>query len=139
MHTIFGIPWVYSANSAPFNAPSNHKPLLPAIMALSQLRRGHNKKEKEAARKRGPSLLSKGCGLGRKARVVSGAFYYEPTHHVFKMQCHLPRGETLPDLNGLVRTYFHFWLCVSNTCDIVPKGARNMHNGEQRNLAADAG
>ncbi|KAL7783442.1 hypothetical protein V8C37DRAFT_397171 [Trichoderma ceciliae] len=70
-------------------------------MAPSQSRKEHTKKEKEAARKRGPSLLGKGCGLGRKARVVSGAFYYEPTHHVYKVRCHLPKGKTLPDLTRL--------------------------------------
>ncbi|KAK5988057.1 hypothetical protein PT974_12193 [Cladobotryum mycophilum] len=70
-------------------------------MAPRRSRRTHSKKEKEAARKRGPSLLSKGCGLGRKARVISGAFYFDPTHHVYKVDCHIPEGETLPDLTRL--------------------------------------
>lgn len=101
VHTAFGI--LCRHIHAEFCSCPQQSYAITAIMPLSQ-RRGHNKKEKEAARKRGPSLLNKGCGLGRKARVVSGAFYYEPTHHVFKMQCYLPKGETLPDLNTLVCT-----------------------------------
>jgi hypothetical protein len=71
-------------------------------MALK--RRGkHTKKQKETARKRGPSYLRKGVELGQKANIIAGGFYEEPTHHRWCLSCHIPEGCELPDLQAIVR------------------------------------
>ena len=68
-------------------------------------RRDHTKKQKETARKRGPSYLRKGVELGQKANIIAGGFYEEPTHHRWCLSCHIPEGRDLPDLQAIVRRY----------------------------------
>ncbi|KID83320.1 hypothetical protein MGU_09411 [Metarhizium guizhouense ARSEF 977] len=61
----------------------------------------HTKKQKETARKRGPSYLRKGVELGQKANIIAGGFYEEPTHHGWCLSCHIPEGRDLPDLQAI--------------------------------------
>lgn len=72
----------------------------------------HTKKQKETARKRGPSYLRKGVELGQKANIIAGGFYEEPTHHGWCLSCHIPEGRDLPDLQAIVRKYGYSSLYV---------------------------
>ncbi len=67
-----------------------------------RIRGKHSKKQKEAARKRGPSYLRKGFQLGQKANIIAGGFYEEPTHRRWCIACHVPKGRELPDLQAIV-------------------------------------
>ncbi|KZZ86852.1 hypothetical protein BBO_09592 [Beauveria brongniartii RCEF 3172] len=74
-------------------------------MAPKAVLTGHNKKQKEAARKRGPSLKNKTRKLGLKANIRTAVFYEDPTHGIWHMASHCPTGKTLPDLNALLAEY----------------------------------
>ncbi|KAK2595184.1 hypothetical protein QQS21_007089 [Conoideocrella luteorostrata] len=65
----------------------------------------HSKKQKETARKRGPSYLRKGFQLGQKANIIAGGFYEEPTHRRWCISCHIPEGRELPDLQAIFRDH----------------------------------
>lgn len=69
------------------------------------LRHEHNTKEKAKARKSGPSLCSKTKDLGHLANVFALTVYWDPTHLCYRTEVHLPEGETLPDVNGLVSKF----------------------------------
>jgi hypothetical protein len=62
----------------------------------------HTKKEKETARKRGPSLQKKTKQLGEIARIRTLTLYEDPTHGVWHVAMHCPTGKSFPDLNALV-------------------------------------
>ena len=59
--------------------------------------------------------MGKTIGLGRKANTISGVFYYEPTHGVWRRKSHTPDGLELPDLNELVRNSTLFLYFIYNT------------------------
>jgi hypothetical protein len=65
-------------------------------------RQEHDIKEKAKARKSGPSLCSKTKELGSKARIFALAAYWDPTHHCYRVEVHLPEGQRPPDVNALV-------------------------------------
>lgn len=69
---------------------------------VAKRRSKHTKKQKETARKRGASYLSKGVQLGQKANIIAGGFYEEPTHNHWCISCHIPEGRELPDLAAIV-------------------------------------
>jgi hypothetical protein len=62
----------------------------------------HNSREKAKARKSGPVLLGKSKALANGARVLAVTVYWDPTHKCYRIAAHLPKGETVPDLNKLV-------------------------------------
>jgi hypothetical protein len=72
----------------------------------------HSKKQKEVARKRGPSYLRKGVQLGQKANTIAGGFYKEPTHRRWCVSFHLPEGCEAPDLRAIV-CLVHMLLLIS--------------------------
>lgn len=62
----------------------------------------HSKGQKDKARKSGLSLRRKTIKLGKDCNVFSALVYWNPTHRRMETVMHLPRGQTLPDVNGLV-------------------------------------
>ncbi|KAH8713538.1 hypothetical protein HC256_006680 [Beauveria bassiana] len=65
----------------------------------------HTKKEKETARKRGPSLQKKTKQLGEIARIRTLTLYEDPTHGVWHVAMHCPTGKSFPDLTALVNEF----------------------------------
>lgn len=63
----------------------------------------HDYAEKAKARKSGPSVLRKTEELADGANVFAAMVYWDPTHKYHRIAARLPEGETLPDLNRLVR------------------------------------
>ncbi|PMB63376.1 hypothetical protein BM221_010739 [Beauveria bassiana] len=63
---------------------------------------GHTRREKEAARKRGPSLQDKTKQLGAKANIRTLTLYEDPTHGFWHIAKHCPHGKTFPDIGRLV-------------------------------------
>ncbi|XWW94427.1 hypothetical protein V2A60_002370 [Cordyceps javanica] len=66
---------------------------------------GHSKKEKEAARKRGPSLKDKTKQLGEIARIRTLTLYEDPTHGFWHIAMHCPTGKSFPDISSLMNDY----------------------------------
>ncbi|ODA82746.1 hypothetical protein RJ55_01255 [Drechmeria coniospora] len=62
----------------------------------------HSIQQKAKARKSGPSVLQKIEELGRLANIFAATVHWDPTHLCFRIAVHLPEGETVPDLNGLI-------------------------------------
>lgn len=81
---------------------------------------GHTRKEKETARKRGPSFEEKAIQLGEKANIRILAVYENPTHGVWHIAKHCPAGKTLPDISKLVR--------IKDPC-VAKHGANNRSSG----------
>ena len=60
------------------------------------------KQERERVRKRGPAFLKKGLEIGTLGKTVAGAFYYNKTHHCWKVAFSTPPNHDLPGLDALV-------------------------------------
>lgn len=63
----------------------------------------HSTQEKAKARKSGPSILRKAEELAEVAHTFVAFIYWDPTHLCHRVAARLPEGETLPDINSLVR------------------------------------
>ena len=62
----------------------------------------HSKGQKDKIRKSGLSLQNKAIKLGEQCDIFSALAYWNPTHKRMETVMHLPRGQTLPDVNKLV-------------------------------------
>ncbi len=62
----------------------------------------HSKRQKEAVRKRGPSLRDKAQQLGLKGSIRVLVIHEDPTHGVWHIMKHCPPGLAFPDIDGLV-------------------------------------
>lgn len=72
---------------------------LPSEMAR------HTKKQKEAGRKRGKSLVKKANTLGRIAKTPCMAFYLDPTHQAWMYGCYFPEGKPVPEPIAQVESF----------------------------------
>ena len=62
----------------------------------------HSKGQKAKIRKSGQSLQDKTTKLGEDCGIFTAPVYWNPTHQRMEVVMHLPRGQTLPDVNRLV-------------------------------------
>ncbi|KKO98040.1 hypothetical protein THAR02_09857 [Trichoderma harzianum] len=94
----------------------------------------HSPKEKAKARKSGPSLCNKTRDLGVLANIFAMAAYWDPTHHCYRVQVHLPEGEKPPDINGLVEEI----LSEATSKRSSRRRGRILSQSGQRHLRQDA-
>ncbi|KAM3526961.1 hypothetical protein MY4038_006577 [Beauveria bassiana] len=65
-------------------------------MTIGSTHKLHSKTQKETARKRGRNWLRKGAELGQKAEIICGGFFWDPTHHEWRVELHVPEGQEAP-------------------------------------------
>lgn len=75
---------------------------LEADSVNSSATMANDKSKKDKIRKSGRSLQEKTMKLGRVCDVFSALVYWNPTHRRMERVMHLPRGQTMPDVNRLV-------------------------------------
>ena len=64
---------------------------------------------KDILRKRAKTAKPRVKKLGLDCRIMTGFFYYNLTKKVFDGVFHVPEGQTIPDLNPIVRESFENW------------------------------
>ncbi|KAF1732540.1 hypothetical protein CRV24_006428 [Beauveria bassiana] len=65
----------------------------------------HDRRQKEAVRKRGPSIQAKTQLLGNRGKICALSLYQCPSTGTWRLSVHCPAGKDLPDLNALVKAH----------------------------------
>lgn len=66
-------------------------------MKVRSAQKQHSRKQKDTARKNGTRWLKKSEQLSRKADIICGGFYWEPTHLTWRVEFHVPEDEKPPE------------------------------------------
>lgn len=108
-------------SGAPMIVPSNRAQNVPSAMWDSY---EHSTKQKALIRKTGHTLQRKSSRFGKEGHTLCVLIYRNPTRRTWVCAAHVPEGQDVPDLNGIVRLLQHIlfhlrliqesWSIISN-------------------------